>query len=128
MVDSRGLIVTNTHVAQALQKRPTKDVFVAFFTHMRDENDRVGVGAIFRNVTAWFGLNEFIPVSRFFGETPDMEFVGVDLKGLTELVVSDEPYALRMGVDIVTIGFPSGRDRLVPSGGPVPKQLHPFCA
>jgi hypothetical protein len=127
VVDSRGLIVTNRHVSAALQTRPTEDIFVAFFRHVREPDGRVGVGVLFRNVTMWYGLGSFEPTGRYFGATPDMDFLTVDARDLDSLVINSDAFALRMGTEVVSVGFPSGRERLTPNGGPVPSQFHPFA-
>jgi hypothetical protein len=128
VVDERGMIATNRHVAEALKKYPNKDRFVAFFRQVPMENDMLHVGVIFRKITMWYSLSDFRHDGRYFGETkPDLEFLTVDLQGLHSLPINGKEGTLRIGMDVVSVGFPSGRDRLSPHGGEIPSQLTPFA-
>ncbi len=128
VVDDRGLIVTNQHVVDALDKRPHSERFAAFFRQVRMPNGTIQIGVLFRRLVGYYTLGSFNPSGRYYGDTkPDIAFLSVDVRGLDTLSIDHAENTIRMGVDVVSVGFPSGRDRLSPHGGPVPSQLQPFA-
>jgi S1-C subfamily serine protease len=127
VVDENGLIATNDHVLKELYKWPKQSRFVAFFHHAPLSNGGVFVGVAFRNVVSSFELSSFSHTGRFFGDsTPDIAFSVVDIRGLPAMKINGRDNALQIGAEVISIGFPQGRDTLSPHGGDVPSQLHPF--
>lgn len=126
-VDEGGLIATNRHVVDALEHVPLKDRFVAFFHRAELSNRQLFVGVKFCGVVRTFALASFTPTGRYFGDpNPDLAFLEIDVRGLPAVRIRADANSLQTGVEVVSVGFPMGRDTLSPHGGNIPSQLNPF--
>jgi S1-C subfamily serine protease len=83
------------------------------------------VGVSFRKITHFCNMTEFNPGGKYFGRTPDLAFLVVDVRGLPALTIGDAADTLVMGKEVVTVGFPLGTLSLAPYGGLT--QFHPFA-
>jgi S1-C subfamily serine protease len=125
VVDARGIVMTNRHVAEALQTLPTNCTMAIVFP--KGEKDEVGSiqSLLFRDIVAYNLLEKFESKTPFYGELlPDVAFVQMDLMGVTPLEFDDTEYVLSAGREIATAGFAMGTGPLVRQSRVV--QLMPF--
>jgi S1-C subfamily serine protease len=126
-VHEGGLIATNRHVAEQLERLPLKDRFVAFFHRAELSGGQLFAGVRFCGVVRAFAVASFTPAGRYAGDpNPDLAFLEIDVRGLPAVRIRSEANSLETGVEVVSVGFPMGRERLSPHGGDIPSQLNPF--
>lgn len=120
VVDERGIILTNRHVADALQSLPRhsgtgEDTAVAFvFSEVRAENGEHILGVNRVRIKGYNVITRFSTAGPFYGEAaPDLAFLQLDVKGLRPLPIASAPNVLRIGMKVATAGFPFGTDALL---------------
>jgi S1-C subfamily serine protease len=121
VVDSRGIVVTNAHVIEALaklQKHPTRPESPALAILTTDVERKDGMhhlGTLFTSIVGYNLLQSFVPEGPFYGQRlPDFGFVQLRARDLPILPLAEEPELLRVGVEIATAGFPLGTQALTP--------------
>jgi S1-C subfamily serine protease len=122
VVDARGVVATNKHVAEALQKLPvnsrasTSTAFAMFTTATRLAPDGLlKLGVVFVDVIDYAlpGKVEVSAGSYYGAPIPDLAFLHIRACDLSALPLASEPHALQIGMPIATAGFPLGKDPLV---------------
>jgi S1-C subfamily serine protease len=120
VVDERGIILTNRHVAEALQSLPRhpetgEETAVAFvFSEVNAENGEHALRVNRIEVKAYSLMTRFDTAGPFYGEAmPDLAFLQLAVKGLRPLQIASEAYTLRVGLTVATAGFPLGTDALL---------------
>lgn len=120
VVDERGIILTNRHVAEALQSLPrdpetAEETAVAFvFSEVRAENGAHMLRVNRIQVKTYNLMTRFNTAGPFYGEPlPDLAFLQLAVKGLRPLHIASEPHSLRVGMHVATAGFPLGTDALL---------------
>jgi len=131
IVDSRGIAVTNRHVAEALQKLPPHPTTGASsaMAIISPGAERTAAGVmfpvLFAEIKAFSHIASFSANGPYYGEAvPDLAFVQLKVQNLPALSLVTEPNAIRAGVSVATAGFPMGTDPLVVYGSI--SQLTPF--
>lgn len=120
VVDERGIIVTNRHVATALQQlppRPDNGQSPAFALVSgrveRGEGESI-LGMAIVDIKGYALPNSFSPSGEYYGEPmPDLAFLQLKVQGLPALRLATEPNTLRIGMPIATAGFAMGTNALV---------------
>lgn len=131
VVDSRGIVVTNSHVVQALQALPPHPVTGAqsavaiVWANVEAVGEGRALPIVFADVKGYSTMTSFMSTGPFYGEAlPDIAFVQLNVRDIPALSLSIEPDTLRMGLPVATAGFPLGSDPLVVFGKVT--QLTPF--
>jgi S1-C subfamily serine protease/DNA-binding XRE family transcriptional regulator len=120
VVDSDGIVVTNRHVVEALQKLPAHPVTGARsdIAILWREPEVVGNGLVMPvllvEIKAYSSITSFTTNGPFFGEDlPDIGFVQLKAREVPALQLATAPNVLRQGMDAATAGFPLGTDPFV---------------
>lgn len=111
-VDSSGLATTNRHVIEVFERLPkhpkTGESALAallFFPEIHGSAWQMLVV----DVLAWNALAEFSSRDTWYGETiPDIGFVQLGVREVPTLRLAAERYYVKVGMNIVTIGYPMG--------------------
>ncbi len=120
VVDRRGIIATNQHVVEALQKLPSHPVtgsplaFAIVWGKVEDVGDTQGLPLLFVDIKSFNQITRFSVTGPSYGEPrPDLAFVQLNVCDLPALSLETEPGTLRIGQRVATSGFPMGTDALV---------------
>jgi S1-C subfamily serine protease len=123
VVDADGIVVTNDHVIEALQKLPPHPVTGAPspVAIVCANPELVGEGhalpMLFIEIKGYSRISSFKSQGPFYGEdVPDIGFVQLKVRGLPAVALADWPHAQRQGAEVATAGFPLGTDPLVAYG------------
>ena len=128
IVDSRGLVVTNRHVIEEMEKVPCEARFVMVFPRPHVSGENVIVGMLTRRISRVFVLDALRVPEPLFGEVnPDFAFAEIDLQGLPCLELSAEANMIEVGSEVVTMGFPMGEKYLSPYSTDSISQISPFA-
>lgn len=119
VVDARGIVATNRHVADALASLPRhprtggSSALAIVFTEIESKDREHGMGTVFRRIRRHWVLDTFVPHEPYFGDTmPDLAFLQLDVTDLPSLELATEADVLRTGLEIATAGFPLGEEPL----------------
>jgi S1-C subfamily serine protease len=119
VVDRRGIVATNRHVADALAalpRHPRTGVSCALailFTEVEHRRAEHGMGTLLRGIRRHWVLESFVPHDPYFGETmPDLAFLQLNVTALPAAELLTEPNVLKTGLDVATAGFPLGEGPL----------------
>jgi hypothetical protein len=127
-VDSRGLVVTNQHVVDALQKIPVQARFVMLFPEPISEGGQTQFGVVLRSILKINSISSFEPGGPFFGQAkPDFAFVQVDVREVPFSEICGDSNTLEAGLEIATVGFPKGEIPLMPYDQTKASQMTPFA-
>lgn len=119
IVDERGLILTNLHIANLIEKlprpaggeEPRSKVFVMISTHSGDAYYQVSADTVCTAV-----LDGFVPhPSSLDKEPPDLALLQIDCTGLPVAKLTQE-VKIREGRRIATSGYTMGTNALLESG------------
>lgn len=120
VVDSRGIIVTNRHVADMLLQLPPHPVtkqpsafamFVGPLMHLQEGYVR---GVFFVDIKDYAILGEFGSDHTFYGgEVPDIAFLQLDVCDVPALKLETEKNSWRIGMSIATAGYAMGEAALL---------------
>ena len=120
VVDERGIILTNRHVAEALQGLPRHpetgaETAVAFvFSEVIAENGEHALRVNRIEIKAYSLMTRFDTAGPFYGEAmPDLAFLQLAVQGLRPLQIASEAHTLRVGLAVATAGFPLGTNALL---------------
>lgn len=128
VVDSRGLVVTNRHVIEEMEKIPSEARFVMVFPRPHVFDEKVVAGILTRRISRVFILDALEAPDPLFGEVnPDFAFAEIDLQGLPCLELSAEANVIEVGSEVVTMGFPMGEQYLSPYSTDTISQISPFA-
>lgn len=115
IVDRRGIVATNRHVADALARLPihpttgTSCQLAILFTEIESRSGEHGMGTLFRAIRRHWLLESFSPHTPYFGDVmPDLAFLQLDVTDVPALNLVTEPNVLTTGSEIATAGFPLG--------------------
>jgi Trypsin-like peptidase domain len=127
-IDSRGLVVTNQHVVDALQEIPAKARFVMLFPEPISEGGQTQFGVVLRSILKTSSISSFEAGGPFFGEAkPDFAFVQIDVKDVPFLEVCGDSNTLEAGLEVATVGFPMGEVPLMPYDQAKASQMSTFA-
>lgn len=128
VVDEGGLIATNRHVLEELERWPGEHNFVALLHHAETPDGAKFAGIAFRKIIGTFWPGSISQSGRNSRESgPDVALAVIDLRGLPALTVRPESHSLLPGVEVVSVGFPKGRVSLSPLRREIPSPFHPFA-
>jgi hypothetical protein len=128
VVDEDGLIATNRHVLEELQRWPGEYNFVALLHHAESEAGDKLVSVVFRKLIGTFWLGSFTQFGRSSPDSnPDLALAVIDVRGLPPLNVKPDSHSLQPGVEVVSVGFPKGKVSLSPHRREIPSPFHPFA-
>jgi S1-C subfamily serine protease len=132
IVDERGIVITNRHVAEALRALPRAPdtnepgAFALVFSDVirHDEGD-YGIGAAIVELIRYDLLTQFSADGEYYGQAvPDLAFIQLNVRDVPALKLVTEPWSIRIGMAVATAGFPLGTDPLIVYGGV--NQVTPF--
>ena len=128
IVDERGMVLTNQHVVDAVEKTPASARFVMLFPEPRAKDRQTIFGVVLRKIKAVNSIANFESRGPFFGQVkPDFAFVQIDIQGLPFLEVCGDSNVLEVGLEIATLGFPMGDIPLSPYDPERASQISPFA-
>jgi S1-C subfamily serine protease len=134
VVDPRGIVITNKHVAEPLQELPASPVtkkpyafaMICKQTVLADGGPVLGI--FFVDIKRYWIPSEFSSKGPYYGEAlPDLAFIQLNVRDLPSVELASGPGVLRLGLPIATAGFPLGRDALLEDGRvvqPMPTLRH----
>ena len=126
VVDSRGLVLTNQHVVEALAKIPGHARFVMVFPDPIAQEGQVQFGVVVRSILKVNSISSFESAGPFFGEEkPNFALVQIDVQGVPALTICAESHTIQSGTEVATLGFPMGERPLTPYGKV--SQIAPFA-
>src|SRR5690349_4998129 len=84
VVDSRGILMTNRHIADLLQNLPPTCAMAIVFPEAEVGEGEHAQPVLFRHVRAYNLMEEFHATGPFYGQLlPDVAFVQIDITELT---------------------------------------------
>jgi len=120
VVDERGIVVTNRHVATALQQLPPRPdngqspAFAMVFGGVERSGGSHSLGVALVDIKGYALPDTFSPGGEFYGEPmPDLAFLQLRVQGLTALRLATETNTLHIGMSVATAGFALGTNALV---------------
>lgn len=124
VVDARGIVATNRHVAEALRALPSNPVsgesaaFALVFGEVQSSRDGHTLGMAAVNIRGYDLPTAFWFRGPYYGApTPDLAFVQLNVQDLPAVTLASEPNTLRIGMSVATAGFALGTQALVVYGG-----------
>jgi hypothetical protein len=116
LANSEGLALTNRHVVDALEKLPkhptTGQTNAGALLFLSDKN-RQGCQLLSLQVLVTSAIGTFSSSEEWYGQkVPDIGFVQLRVRENPFLELATEPFAIRPGMEISTIGYPMGDDPL----------------
>lgn len=128
VVDEDGLIATNRHVLEELERWPGEYNFVALLHHSESEAGGKFVSVVFRKLIGTFWLGSFAQSGRSSLESnSDLALAVIDVRGLMALNVRPDSHSLQPGVEVISVSFPRGKVSLLPHRREIPSPFHPFA-
>ena len=128
VVDREGLIATNRHVLEELERWPGEHNFVALLHHAESEAGDKLVSVVFRKLIGTFWLGSFTQFGRSSPDSnPDLALAVIDVRGLPALSVRPDSHSLHPGVEVISVGFPKGKVSLSTHRREIPSPFHPFA-
>jgi hypothetical protein len=127
VVDTRGLVLTNQHVIEALEGIPTAARFVMLFPRPQFHEKRILFGVVLRKIKAINSIATFESSGPYYGQAkPDFGFVQIDVRDLPFLEICGDSNVLEVGQEVATTGFPMGDTPLSPFDPSKASQISPF--
>ena len=132
VVDGRGVVATNRHVADALQQLPTSpqtgeaSAFALVFSSVAPEGEGHAMQALPVEIIRYDILRNMEVIGGdYYGEqVPDIAFIQLGVTDVPAVTLATAPLSLRIGMEVATAGFPLGEVSLVPFG--IISQATPF--
>jgi len=111
-VDGDGTVITNRHVVEAFRHIPkhpqSGELGLAALMFLPGSEDGSWQMLVV-DVRDWCVLGEFQSSDQWYGMTvPDLGFVQLGVREVPFLKLASERFYVRVGMDIVAIGFPMG--------------------
>jgi hypothetical protein len=120
IVDERGIVITNRHVAEALTNLPThpqtgeSSAFAMIFSDIVATNGSHEMLAYNVDIRGYDIPHSFTTGGQFYGAgIPDLAFILLNVRDVPALRLATEPNTLRIGMPIATAGFARGTRALV---------------
>lgn len=128
VVDEGGLVATNRHVLEELERWPGEHNFVALLHRAESQDGEKLAGVAFRKIIGTFWLGSFTQSGRSSPDSnPDLALAVIDVRGLPALSVRPASLSLQPGVEVVSFGLPKGKVSLSPHLREIPSPFHPFA-
>lgn len=109
LIDPRGVVVTNNHVAQLLAQLPAEARLTVLYVPAQQRKEGLAAGLLFRRILKFAVLGEFRPAQQYYGEDrPDIAFLQIDVKDVPYLKINREPNVIQIGKEVAVAGFPLG--------------------
>jgi S1-C subfamily serine protease len=122
IVDSRGIVATNKHVAELIPNLPhdPDTGSPAGFALVYSEKHSKEKGTVILNfveIKYIAFIDTFTPPDDYCGmPMPDLAFLQLDVKDVPSLPLINAPNSLRIGMSVATAGFPMGERPLTDYG------------
>jgi hypothetical protein len=123
LVDRRGIVATNNHVAQALRKLPKHPVTGAsaavalLSSNVEKSDDMRTMGLVFTDIKAYSLPESFKASGPFYGQSlPDVAFIRLNVREVPTVSLLSAPNSLVLGMRVATAGYSLGTDPLVAYG------------
>ena len=120
VVDDRGIVLTNRHVAEALHRLPlhprtgVSSACAIMYSKVEASEGMHGLRMFFVNIKGYSIPDSFSFEGDYYGQpTPDLAFLQLNVHDVPALNIATEPNTLRIGMPIATAGFALGTDALV---------------
>lgn len=120
VVDSRGIVATNRHVADILHRLPPNpktgapSAIAILWGEVKPRGEGDSLATLFVEIKRYDWVTGYSSAGPYFGDPmPDIAFVQLDAVGLPALALAAEPYSQRTGMSVATAGFPLGTIPLV---------------
>jgi S1-C subfamily serine protease len=120
VVDDRGIVLTNRHVAEALQRVPRhpqtgkSSAFAIVHGQVEASDGGHSLGMNFVDINGYSVPHTFSFDGDFYGHPmPDLAFLQLNVRDVPALIIETEPNTLRIGLPIATAGFALGTTALV---------------
>ena|SRR2546423_2201242 len=115
IVDNRGIVLTNRHVAEVLQNLPPHprtgkpSAFALLYSNIEASEGVHGVRVFFIEVKGYNIPTTFTYEGDYYGEPmPDLAFLQLNVRDVPALNLATEPNTIRIGMPIATAGFALG--------------------
>ncbi len=118
VVDSRGIVVTNRHVAAELRRHAPRDAkppdaaYAILFGTVRPEGDTYAQTLTFATVRRILAVKDISLPGRFFAPIPDLAFLTLDVGEIPAVTLAPPGDNWQPGLDIATAGFALGAEGL----------------
>ncbi|HKP02787.1 MAG TPA: serine protease [Chthoniobacterales bacterium] len=117
IVDERGIVITNRHVVEALDKLPRmKDCLTRFamvFTEITSVGTQQTMAAGIVPLKRRFVATTVETPHTYYGElAADLAIIQLAVRDVPALHVANDEWRIRAGMPIATAGFPLGTDPL----------------
>jgi hypothetical protein len=104
IVDKRGMVLTNQHVVDAIERFPAPARFVMLFPEPKAKDGQTMFGVVLRKIKAVNSVSSFESSGPFFGQAkPDFAFVQIDIQGLPFVEVCGDSNVLEVGLEVATL-------------------------
>lgn len=119
VIDPRGIIITNRHVAEVLRKLAPRDAkaadaaYATIFGNIRPDGDGYAQSIGFATICRLILVKELNLPHQFYGPIPDLAIVTLDMCDLPAAELAPPGDYWQTGLDIATAGFPLGISGLV---------------
>lgn len=128
LATSGGLVVTNRHVVEGLERlerHPVTNEYSGAALLFCFEEDKLGCQMLNVEIRAFGALETFSSSSDWYGQNvPDIGFVELNVRDTPFLELATGDFYLRPGMEIATIGYPLGTTPLTLHGKV--SQVSPF--
>jgi hypothetical protein len=119
VIDTRGIVATNRHVVDALEKLPTNPstggsaAVALIFSDIQQDRGGHFLRVMPVPIRRWDKLTTFTSSDHFYGEPmPDVAFAQLNVGGLPALPLISQEGSWEVGRPIATAGFPLGTTAL----------------
>lgn len=120
VIDARGVIATNRHVAEALLALPPAPnttepaAFALVYGGVHEENGGHALKAAPVDIVQYQMVGSFRTEKEWYGDPlPDVAFLQLKVRDLSPLALATEYWSWEIGTPIATAGFPIGTQALV---------------
>jgi len=120
VVDERGIVATNKHIAEDLQKMPPHPVtgessaFALVYGEVEHSDNSHSLGMAFVDIKGFAIPHSFSMNGEYYGEPmPDLAFLQLKVQGIPALKLATEPNTWRIGMPVATAGFALGTNALI---------------
>jgi S1-C subfamily serine protease len=119
LIDSNGMVATNRHVIaafkQAARRADTDEFSIAAIGFYPDNQGSWQM--LVHELFDWYAIGKFESSGEWFGdENPDIGFVQLNVTEMPYLSLATEDYAIRVGMNVATVGYPMGTIPLTAMG------------
>lgn len=115
VIDSRGIVATNRHVAESLMTLPAHprtgepSAFALVYSSVQPEREGHSLGAVMVDIKRYDIIDSFVSDEDYYGEdVPDLAFVQLDVLNVPALSLARDEWTWHIGMPVATAGFAMG--------------------